>query len=375
MNNQELNSRPTETAKSSGLQSRRAASKIDQGFFAGQSKRSLGYRGGPCGFAVIAFKMIWLALAAGFLLIPGMVRAQQYSFQNIAFPGDTFTQLLSINDGDVIAGYHGQAINQGFTLTLPGPTFTLENFPSSVQTQVTGINNAGVTSGFYIDAGGTNHGFLDNNGVFTTVDFAGTTFNQLLGLNNNGQAAGYFQDASGFQHPYILQPGGTFNLLGQFIPGGASSQATDINDNGQVTGFYATAGGGDNGFLWSAGKLLTLSVPGAAITEALGLNNLGQVVGFYQNTLSSNMQGFIYSGGVFTTVNDPGASQTTINGINNFGQIVGFALVGDAPSTVGFVGSPIAVPEPSLLSLMALGSTSLIGMCILRSRRSLRRVA
>jgi hypothetical protein len=77
----------------------------------------------------------------------------------------------------------------------------------------------------------------------------------------------------------------------------------------------------------------------------------------------------IYSGGVFTTVNDPGAIQATINGINNFGQIAGFALVGDQTSTVGFVGSPIAVPEPSFLRLLALGFTSLIGMCILRSRR------
>ncbi|MBV8279249.1 MAG: hypothetical protein JO170_28850, partial [Verrucomicrobia bacterium] len=130
------------------------------------------------------------------------------------------------------------------------------------------------------------------------------------------------------------------------------------------------AAGGDNGFLWSAGKLMTLSVPGAAITEALGLNNLGQVVGFYQDASSSNPQGFIYSGGVFRTVNDPGAIQTTINGINNFGQIVGFALVGDQTSTVGFVGSPIAVPEPPFMSMLALGYTSLIGMCILRSRRS-----
>ena len=41
-------------------------------------------------------------------------------------------------------------------------------------------------------------------------------------------------------------------------------------------------------------------------------------------------------------------------------------------ATVGFVGSPIAVPEPSFLSMLALGYTSLIGMCILRSRRPLR---
>ena len=349
MNNQELNSGTME-----------------------KSTRSCGRRRGPYGNAFNALSKIWLALAVGFLLIPGVARAQQYVFENIAFPGDTFTQLLGINDADVIAGYHNQAANQGFTLTLPD-VFTSENFPNPADpltpfaTQVTGINNASDTAGFYMDSGGTNHGFLDTNGVFKTVDFQGTTFNQLLGLNDTGQAAGYFQDPSGFQHPYILQPTGTFSLLK--LPGGASGQATDINDKGQVSGFYATPTGGDNGFLWSAGKLTTLSFPGAVITQALGLNSIGQVVGFYQTTLLGPQHGFIYSGGVFATVDDPGATQTMINGINNFGQFVGIAVVGD-PATVGFVGSPLVVPEPSLLGLLALGSTALVGMCILRSRRS-----
>lgn len=313
---------------------------------------------------------IWLALAVGFLLIPGVARAQQYVFENIAFPGDTFTQLLSINDADIIAGYHGQAINKGFTLTLPN-NFTSENFPGSAQTQVTGINNSGNTSGFYIDSMGTNHGFINFNGNFSTVDFSGTTFDQVLGLNNTGQAAGYFQSPSGFQTGFVfnpfLPPGGQFTLLN--LPG--SGQATDINDKGQITGFYATPTG-DAGFLWSGGIRTTLSFPGATVTEALGLNNLGQVVGFY-NDAAGNPHGFIYSGGSFTSIDDTAApaTQTTINGINNLGQIVGFALETDG-STVGFVGAPLVVPEPSLLSLLALGSTALVGMCILRSRRSLR---
>ena len=116
--------------------------------------------------------------------------------------------------------------------------------------------------------------------------------------------------------------------------------------------------------------LTALSFPGATVTEALGLNNLGQVVGFY-NDAAGNPHGFIYSGGVFTALNGPGATQTTVNGINNFGQIVGFALE-PSGNTVGFVGAPLVVPEPSLFSLLALGSTALVGMCILRSRRLLR---
>jgi probable HAF family extracellular repeat protein len=334
-----------------------------------KSTRSSGRRQGVFN----ALSKIWLALAVGFLLIPGVARAQQqYVFENIAFPGDTFTQLLSINDADVIAGYHGQAINQGFTLNLPN-NFTPENFPGSVQTQVTGINNSGNTSGFYIDSGGTNHGFININGNFSTVDFSGTTFDQVLGLNNTGQAAGYFQSPSGFQTPFIFNP--FLPPGGQFVIGGmgglpAAGQATDINDKGMVTGFFPTTTG-DDGFLLNAGKLTALSFPGATVTEALGLNNLGQVVGFY-NDAAGNPHGFIYSNGSFTSLDDNAgpATRTTINGINNLGQIVGFAL--ENGNTVGFVGAPLVVPEPSLLSLLALGSTALVGMCILRSRRLLR---
>jgi hypothetical protein len=36
-----------------------------------------------------------------------LASAAGFSFQTVIFPGDTFTQLLGINDFDLIAGYHG----------------------------------------------------------------------------------------------------------------------------------------------------------------------------------------------------------------------------------------------------------------------------
>src|SRR5260370_39738180 len=80
---------------------------------------------------------------------------KRFTFQTIFSPGDTFTQLLGINDFEVIAGYHGANVNKGFVFTFPN-TFTPETFHNSVQTPVIGINNRGFTDGFYIDmAGGT----------------------------------------------------------------------------------------------------------------------------------------------------------------------------------------------------------------------------
>src|SRR5260370_35717183 len=77
-------------------------------------------------------------------------KENRFRFQTIFFPGDTFTQLLAINDFEVISGYHGANINKGFFFTFPS-TFTPKNFQNSAQTMVIGINNRGFTDGFYID--------------------------------------------------------------------------------------------------------------------------------------------------------------------------------------------------------------------------------
>jgi probable HAF family extracellular repeat protein len=270
-----------------------------------------------------------------------------HTFQLVASPHDpTFTQLLGINDHQVIAGYDGsgQTVNgvlhpnKGFTLTLPN-TFTSENYPNSVQTQVIGINNRGDTGGFYIDQAGTTHGFLEREGTFTTVDLPGTTFNQVLGLNNRGQAAGYFQDARGQNHAWIREPHGAF-----LVPPIPNSQATSINDRGVVVGFTQPTTTTSNAFILRGDDLTILSYQGSTFTQALGENNEGQVVGTY-NDANGNAHGFVYDHATFRSVDVPGASATVINGINNAGRIVGFFTDG-AGNTVGFVGTPTTTHDP-----------------------------
>ena len=96
-----------------------------------------------------------------------------YSFTTVDYPKDTFTQLLGINNANIVAGYHGASVNQGFTYNVATKTFTNENFPKSAQTQVIAINNKGKTAGFYIDAAGITHGFFAKSGVYTKIDFPG----------------------------------------------------------------------------------------------------------------------------------------------------------------------------------------------------------
>jgi probable HAF family extracellular repeat protein len=283
-----------------------------------------------------------LSLGVAALLCVSTAFAQTYTFQTINYPGDTFTQLLGINNRNVIAGYHGASVNQGFTYALKTNTFTTENYPGSAQTQVIGIANTTNTAGFYISSGGATVGFIDRQGTFASVAYPNQPFNQLLSQNDVAQAAGYYStvaDGSGPDTPYVYDElGGVFEAL--VIPNSFSAQATGINNSGNICGFYVNAGGLNRGWLLVGGHFTVLNYPGSTGTQALGLNNQGSVVGFYTDS-SGNSHGFVYSVSTksFQSIDDPdGVGTTIVNGINDNGVLVGF--FGTAPVNSGFVASP-----------------------------------
>jgi probable HAF family extracellular repeat protein len=287
-------------------------------------------------------KRFAFTLSSAMLLCTSMWAQGSYNFTTVNYPGDTFTQLLGINNSLLVAGYHNFNQNSGFTLKLP-LGFVTENFPNSMMTQVIGINNTGTTDGFYVDNGGTTHGFYKTGSGYTAVDYPMTAFNQLLGQNDMGQASGYYSlspnnTTPDFPYVYDELGGGVFQVI--FIPaavGGA--QATGINNSQQISGFYIDSAGVNHGFLLNFGLLVTLDAPGSTFTQALGLNNKGQVVGDYMDA-GGNTHGFVWtSASGFTTIDDPnGVGTTVVNGINDHGILVGF--YGTAPTNSGFVAYP-----------------------------------
>jgi hypothetical protein len=265
-----------------------------------------------------------------------------YSFQNVNYPGDTFTQLLGINNAGLIAGYHNVNQNKGFTLNLPN-RFTAENFPQSMMTQVIGVNNSGETSGFYVDPSNVTHGFYKNGTAYVGVNFPGSRFNQLLSQNDMGQAAGYYSLSltnSTPDFPYIYdENGGEFEVI--TIPGAVGgAQATGINNTQQVCGFFIDQNQVNHGFLLSFGTFTRLDVPGSTFTQALGLNNRGQVVGVWSPDGGNTLHGWVWTRTAgFQTVDDPsGVGMTVVNGINDNGTLVGF--FGTSPTNSGFVATP-----------------------------------
>lgn len=303
----------------------------------------------------------------------------------VAFPNNVFTQLLGINNSEVIAGYMGvgqtpmtlgSAPNKGLVFTPPNynaqGSQLNENFPGSSQTQVVAINNVASTApgafetgGFWVDnntnIGGTfvNHGFLvDQNGGFHTVDQNPGTdvVDQILGLNNNGEAAGYSQDTAGVQHPYTVTSNGMggYNFTPINPPGSTTGQATTVDNAGEVGGFFTDGLGVTHGFLDNAGNFTTFDAPGATFTQILGLNNLGDFVGDYTDA-GGNTHGFVDIGGNFVSIDGfNGTTSTVINGINDNGYLVGFYMdPTQNGNTIGLVGT--FAPEPGSMLLGGLG--------------------
>jgi uncharacterized membrane protein len=100
-----------------------------------------------------------------------------------------------------------------------------------------------------------------------------------------------------------------------------------LNNLGQVAGSYNDNDGNSHGFLYTAGKYVTIDAPGAIDTYVYGINDWGQIVGtsYYSNG-SANV--FIDTHGTFANIADGNAFLPLYSSLNDRDQVFGEVLSG-----------------------------------------------
>jgi len=279
-------------------------------------------------------------ILAGALLLPASIRAQDYTFVSIDYPGQNvlFSAPLGINDHGQVVGYWQDTNGNVHGYFYDGTNYTSIDYPGAGSTKAVGINNAGVISGCYVTPSSYPYGFIYSNGTFTQLNYPNTPYGTCgQGINNNDEVVGFW----GYYFSFVYN-NGAYTSFG--YPGANVTFGYGINDSGQTVGYYQLVNAGEPfGFFYDGhGTYTTVNYPGTYASYAYGINNLGVVVG-YGSLNTGTSGGFLWQAGQFTVLDYPDLSPLLPYGINNNGQLVGQYF--PSGEHHGFLATPVSSPK------------------------------
>ena len=291
------------------------------------------------------------------ILVFHQIAFAQFSWQTLNAPVGADTILNGIDNGNIVGSYYdgsnGNPLVRSFLynsnnwiyLDAPGAHYTDAKAISG--TKIVGAYR----TGDYTIGQPQHHGFIYENGTWTTLSESGA---EAYGIDGN--------NIVGSNGSSFLYNGSTYDFFNSPYNSGpySGSGATGISGN-TIVG-YDWGSNGQNGYIKTGSNYNLLQMPGAYSTEPQDIQG-NLIVGFVMmdNNYSSR-KGFLYDGSNWTLLEMPGSTATSANGIDG-NTIVG-EYVDSSGATNGFI---LTIPEPSALSLLAVG---LGGLAMIRSRRS-----
>jgi len=277
--------------------------------------------------------------------------------------------------------------------------------PNSSATFIYGIDGNNIVGSFQENTGGNiiTKGFLFNGFTWTTLEAPGATYTRPLKISGN-KVVGFFQDSNFFDYGFIYE-NGVWNVFSHPDSQGLGTQFRGI-DGSTIVGTYNSPSGGSkmfsfdgqnytnllntnnvytvpngisgstivgydygdwpniklNGFVKTDGNMSLLNYPNSGDTALHDIDG-DKIVGDYSITTGDWLTlGLFYDGSSWTTLQMPDSIHTGARGID------GNTIVGEyADQNNVYHGFILTVPEPSALSLLAVG---LGGWAMIRRRRS-----
>ena len=250
-----------------------------------------------------------------------------FNYVDISVPNASIVQETQINrlgdaiGFDIIDNPDGSQTNTA-TLYKSGTLQTV-SAPNSIITQLVDINDSDVIAGTSFDANNVPHAFIDSNGRFTIIDPQGATTAAPIAINNNNQVVGQYTDVN-FNVGSFLYSGGKTSVLS--APGASQIQARAINNNGVVVGQYQGKDNLTHGFATKNGHNYSINGPGAYFTTANGVSDSNDVFGIYISNApdgSQQIHGYLASPTKFSIIDAPDGSPVSLSGINTANQVIG----------------------------------------------------
>jgi uncharacterized membrane protein len=322
-------------------------------------------------------KCVWIAGAFLLPLVcPLVAEAGPYQFITLDSPNGPYrTQMYGINDSRQVSGLDVPPDSTDSGLLFINGVGTSIKAPGSIVTDFFQINNAGQIAGDKTGLDGIYHAIVYNSAnasVTNLPDVPGYRHNLAGGINNNGLVVGnVFLDDNFTNGVGWFYNGTTYTFFSDPLaaPGQEGTITQSVNDAGLSVGYYADSSGTQHGYLMNGSTFTTIDPPGSTDTTVLGINNAGIITGRYID--SSNVEhGFLDNNGTFTIIDFPGQFGTAVGAINDYGDLAGWYF-DQAGAIHGF--EALAVPEPSSVSLLAMGVAGV--MLYLRRKTSVSRHA
>jgi hypothetical protein len=207
----------------------------------------------------------------------GLVRWSNGSFDFYRVPHSIQTSFFHRSKLGVNVGYYTDSAYITHGLVVSGTDYATVDYPGETITELTSINKWGTIIGFHQNPGsGT---FRLKNGVFKKISYPGSSATWAVSINDNGVIVGnYIDPLDSSSHGFILQNGTYTTLDNPKADLESGTQLKDINNSGAIVGWYYVGPIGHS-FIYRNGMFADIDPPNGTYTLVTGINSLGDVTG------------------------------------------------------------------------------------------------